>query len=211
MQSAWALSVHKSQGQTLERVRVDLQRTFECGQGEFFRLFSSIRSLELTRLSFPSPLPAYVAISRCVSMESLQVRSKLSLPSLKDEILILVFVRFIGIRSSTSRPQSSSLSLPFSLPFSLPRYLADELPALCRVLFQGPSSPRRAQMDGGRPGRGRLIGIDASRLSFLFDSFLSFFLSWDFIGALRYFALLSFGSPLFLYTRLLVVVILVSL
>ncbi|KAF8221764.1 hypothetical protein L208DRAFT_1326186, partial [Tricholoma matsutake] len=33
---AWALSVHKSQGQTLERVRVDLRRTFEKGQGEIF-------------------------------------------------------------------------------------------------------------------------------------------------------------------------------
>ncbi len=31
---AWALSVHKSQGQTLERVKVDLKSTFEKGQGE---------------------------------------------------------------------------------------------------------------------------------------------------------------------------------
>ena len=31
---AWALSVHKSQGQTLQRVKVDLGRTFEKGQGE---------------------------------------------------------------------------------------------------------------------------------------------------------------------------------
>ncbi|KAI5897908.1 uncharacterized protein SCHCODRAFT_02152180 [Schizophyllum commune H4-8] len=30
---AWALSVHKSQGQTLQRVKVDLGRTFEKGQG----------------------------------------------------------------------------------------------------------------------------------------------------------------------------------
>ena len=30
---AWALSVHKSQGQTLERVKVNLERTFEMGQG----------------------------------------------------------------------------------------------------------------------------------------------------------------------------------
>jgi len=47
---AWALSVHKSQGQTLERVRVDLRRTFEKGQ-------------------------AYVALSRATSMEHLQVRN----------------------------------------------------------------------------------------------------------------------------------------
>ncbi|KAG2070723.1 hypothetical protein BDR04DRAFT_967682, partial [Suillus decipiens] len=33
---AWALSVHKSQGQTLERVKVDLGRTFEKGQGKSF-------------------------------------------------------------------------------------------------------------------------------------------------------------------------------
>lgn len=45
---AWALSVHKSQGQTLERVRVDLRRTFEKGQ-------------------------AYVALSRATNMEHLQV------------------------------------------------------------------------------------------------------------------------------------------
>lgn len=45
---AWALSVHKSQGQTIERVRVDLKRIFEKGQ-------------------------AYVALSRATRMEHLQV------------------------------------------------------------------------------------------------------------------------------------------
>lgn len=45
---AWALSVHKSQGQTLERVKVDLGRTFEKGQ-------------------------AYVAISRATRLEQLQI------------------------------------------------------------------------------------------------------------------------------------------
>ncbi|KAF7306584.1 ATP-dependent DNA helicase PIF1 [Mycena indigotica] len=45
---AWSLSVHKSQGQTIERVKVDLKSTFEKGQ-------------------------AYVAISRATSLEGLQV------------------------------------------------------------------------------------------------------------------------------------------
>lgn len=33
---SWALSIHKSQGQTIERVKVDLGQIFEKGQGETY-------------------------------------------------------------------------------------------------------------------------------------------------------------------------------
>jgi len=46
---AWALSIHKAQGQTMPRLRVDLRRTFECGQ-------------------------AYVALSRATTRDGLEVR-----------------------------------------------------------------------------------------------------------------------------------------
>lgn len=45
---SWALSIHKSQGQTIERVKVDLTRVFEIGQ-------------------------VYVALSRAVSKDKLQI------------------------------------------------------------------------------------------------------------------------------------------
>ena len=48
---AWALSVHKCQGMTLDRVRVDLRQAFTCGQ-------------------------VYVAISRARSLEGLQLMER---------------------------------------------------------------------------------------------------------------------------------------
>lgn len=61
------MSIHKSQGQTLERVKVDLGRIFEKGLhsigGPFFKA---------NKLRFLAG-QAYVALSRATSLEGLQV------------------------------------------------------------------------------------------------------------------------------------------
>jgi hypothetical protein len=62
---SWAITIHKSQGQTLDHVRVDFNNIFAAGQGSIiFR--HSCMSPHLLYL-------AYVAVSRATSMEGLQV------------------------------------------------------------------------------------------------------------------------------------------
>jgi hypothetical protein len=60
--------VHKSQGQTIERIKVDLGSVFEKGQG--------LSALVLIGLAFIPNIqiqPAYVALSRATSLETLEV------------------------------------------------------------------------------------------------------------------------------------------
>lgn len=65
---AWALSIHKSQGQTLARVKVDLNRTFEKGQGKpgvSYRPSGTLLCI----------CSAYVALSRATTMEHLEIEN----------------------------------------------------------------------------------------------------------------------------------------
>lgn len=64
---AWAMSIHKSQGQTIQRVKIDLGKVFEKGRS----LVALVLSLLLTVLSRSGQ--SYVAISRAATMEGLQV------------------------------------------------------------------------------------------------------------------------------------------
>jgi len=65
---AWAMSIHKSQGQTLKYVKVDLGGVFEKGEISFADLscFGGAHNLRLQGQS-------YVALSRASSLEGLQV------------------------------------------------------------------------------------------------------------------------------------------
>jgi len=62
------MSIHKSQGQTLERVKVDLGKVFEKG---VCPKYHSPSNHEL--MIFSSSGQAYVALSRATSLEGLQV------------------------------------------------------------------------------------------------------------------------------------------
>lgn len=63
---SWAMSIHKSQGQTLDRVKVDLGKVFE--KGEFNKHTRCYCYLKLL-----SPGQAYVALSRATTLDGLQV------------------------------------------------------------------------------------------------------------------------------------------
>ncbi len=78
MKLAWAITIHKSQGQTLDRVVVDLTGgTFANGQ-------------------------LYVALSRCTSMEGLVLRREVLPRDLKSDIRIRRFLANAGAARTTS-------------------------------------------------------------------------------------------------------------
>lgn len=70
---AWAVTIHKAQGLTLESVTIDLDRgTFENGQ-------------------------AYVALSRCRTMEGLSLSRPLRVDDIKLDENIIKFYSHLGI------------------------------------------------------------------------------------------------------------------
>ncbi|ODH21035.1 hypothetical protein ACO22_05738 [Paracoccidioides brasiliensis] len=84
---AWALSIHKAQGQTLQRVKVDLGRVFEKGQ-------------------------AYVALSRAVSQAGLQV-SRFDPRRVMVHPKVLEFYSNL---SSIHNIKTATNTLPYALP-----------------------------------------------------------------------------------------------
>lgn len=70
---AWAISIHKSQGMSIDYVKMNLSRVFECGQ-------------------------AYVALSRATSLEGLTV-SHFDPSCVKADPKVLEFYQGLGMAS----------------------------------------------------------------------------------------------------------------
>jgi hypothetical protein len=65
---AWAITVHKSQGLTFEKVIADLDRAFACGQ-------------------------VYVALSRCISLSGLMLKTQLNNIAIKTDPRVIEFAK----------------------------------------------------------------------------------------------------------------------
>ncbi|KAK9447410.1 PIF1-like helicase-domain-containing protein [Limtongia smithiae] len=83
---AWALSIHKSQGQTLERVKVDLGRVFEKGQ-------------------------AYVALSRATTQQGLQVKN-FSLDKVQIHLRVKEFYETLERLNESGKITRKQMALP---------------------------------------------------------------------------------------------------
>jgi ATP-dependent DNA helicase PIF1 len=102
---AWAMSIHKSQGQTLERVKVDLAKVFEKGTPRpLLVLFTWIdRSCQLCSGQ------AYVALSRATSLEGLQVLNfspSKARTFVRFRILLIVMFRCSYMKGSRNGAQT---------------------------------------------------------------------------------------------------------
>jgi ATP-dependent DNA helicase PIF1 len=84
---AWALSIHKAQGQTLERVKIDLKRIFENGQ-------------------------AYVALSRAVSQEGLEVHNFDKSKVMAHPRVVQFYNSLYSVNKAMQHPKVSAVAYP---------------------------------------------------------------------------------------------------
>lgn len=82
---AWALSIHKAQGQTLERVKVDLGKVFEKGQ-------------------------AYVALSRATTQEGLQVLNFAKSKVMAHDRVIQFYNKLYSAESAVKKKAQGSIT-----------------------------------------------------------------------------------------------------
>jgi ATP-dependent DNA helicase PIF1 len=139
---AWAITVHKSQGMTLDAAQVDLSRCFESGMG--YVALSRVRSLDGLRLTAFNDMALRVSQEVLAFDQDLKKRSEEALHELNSSP--------VPVKIETEAPEESPIDkIREKHPSAYKKWTADEEEKLTAAFKSGQSTAALAEILGRKP------------------------------------------------------------